>query len=496
VSGIAGLIRFDGAPVEPGQVEKITGAIASRGPDGIAHWFDGSEALGQCMLRTTPESLEETQPLVSEDKGLVLVMDGRVDNGEQLRREILGRGGQLRDRSDAELVLNAYAIWGEQCPERIIGEFAFFIWDVRDRRLFGARDAAGTRHFYYHEGCGWFGFASEIRGLLALGRIEPRLNESRLLDYLVVEYDRDDEVGTFYQQIDRMPAGHAMSVTQRGARVWRYWEPGRLAVNKFASTEECAEAFLEQFRIAVKCRLRSLGPVGAMLSGGLDSSSIAGLIRKEFRDELKQPLRTFSLIREDRENCTDWKYIQEMLKDGWFDPAIITSAAAGNDCDGYVESIRNFDEPFSHCLGFVESFVYEAARAGNCNIVLDGMAADLFFYGPVRSMSEVVGRKMVSKIPAVLMAHRRHGIGRGLGAMAKAILAEYSPEVLRNAYQKIRNERDMARVAGQEIPGNNLRRLHRETGRRFLDAKLSARRQAESGVKPGNDQSSHACSAK
>ena len=199
MSAIAGIVHFDGAPVAPGLIEKMTSAMAQRGPDGIDHRVQGSVALGQCMLRTTPESLEEHQPLGNEDGRLVLVMDGRVDNFEELRRELLARGALLRDRSDAELVLRAYEAWGEDCPDRIIGEFVFFIWDARRQCLFGARDAAGTRHFYYHAGKGWFAFASEIKGLLALGRIEPRLNESRLLDYLVEEFDRDDEIGTFYQ---------------------------------------------------------------------------------------------------------------------------------------------------------------------------------------------------------------------------------------------------------------------------------------------------------
>ncbi len=90
MSGIAGIIHFDGKPVEPGLIEKMTRAMAHRGPDGINHWVKGSVALGQCMLRTTPESLEEHQPLTNEDESLVLVMDGRVDNWEELRKELLG----------------------------------------------------------------------------------------------------------------------------------------------------------------------------------------------------------------------------------------------------------------------------------------------------------------------------------------------------------------------------------------------------------------------
>ncbi len=105
MSGIAGIIHFDGKPVEPGLIEKMTSAMAHRGPDGINHWVKGSVALGQCMLRTTPESLEEHQPLTNEDESLVLVMDGRVDNWEELRQGVAGARRVLRNRADAELVL-------------------------------------------------------------------------------------------------------------------------------------------------------------------------------------------------------------------------------------------------------------------------------------------------------------------------------------------------------------------------------------------------------
>jgi asparagine synthase (glutamine-hydrolysing) len=108
MSGIAGIIRFDGAPVEPGHIQGMTAAMSYRGPDGMAHWVKGSVALGQCMLRTTPESFEEVQPLCNQDESLVLVMDGRVDNWQELRHELLLHGAALRNRSDAELVLWAY----------------------------------------------------------------------------------------------------------------------------------------------------------------------------------------------------------------------------------------------------------------------------------------------------------------------------------------------------------------------------------------------------
>ena len=168
MSGIAGIIHYHGAPVEPGLVEKMTNAMAYRGPDGINHWVKGSVALGQCMLRTTPESLEENQPLTNEDKSLVMVMDGRVDNWEELRRELLGRGAILRNRSDAELVLRAYETWGRECLVRIDGDFALSIWDARRQIVFCARDRIGNKPFHYHWNGNTLAFASDLHPILAL----------------------------------------------------------------------------------------------------------------------------------------------------------------------------------------------------------------------------------------------------------------------------------------------------------------------------------------
>lgn len=482
MSGIAGIVRYDGAPIEPGLVERMTGAMASRGPDGLRHWHGNAAAFGHCMLRTTPESLQEEQPLTNEDHGLALVMDGRVDNFEELRRELLARGLVLRDRSDAELVLRAYEAWGEKCPEHIIGEFVFFIWDSRLGRLFAARDAAGTRHFHYHAGSGWFAFASEISGLLALEHIEPRLNESRLLDYLSDEFDRDDEVGTFYQGIARLPAGHAMRVTARGVESWRYWDPADLPALRFGSLDECAEAFLEQFRVAVKCRLRSNGPVGAMLSGGLDSSSIVGLISKEFRSELQHPLQTFSLIREDREECLDWQNIREILKGGWIDPTIVTSAEARKACGPRLDGIPDLNDPWGLFHGLIAYFVYDAARRKGCRVVMDGMASDLYYYNLGRSISIILQEGMVDKIPDQFTAWRRHGGDGELRSMVWSVLHWVAPEPLRAWYRGFREKHGRL--------WDDLKLLHEPTARRLLAERNAQRVRAAAGS--GNHQQRHA----
>ncbi len=482
MSAIAGIVWFNGAAAEGESARRMTAAMASRGPDGQQAWSRGAAALGHCMLRTTPESLVERQPLANEDGSIVLVLDGRVDDRASLRRDLDARGVVLRDVSDAELVLRAYEVWGEECADRIIGEFAFVIWDAVRRKLFGARDAAGTRHFYYHRGAGYFAFASEIRGLLALGTIEARLNERRLLECLVVEFDRDDEVGTLYDGIERLPAGHAMRVSDAGMRTWRYWNPANLSEEKYASLDECAEAYLAQLRVAVDCRLRSIGPVGAMLSGGLDSSSLVGLIRKEFRHRLSSPLQTFSLVRADRENCPDAAHIERMLAEGWVVPTILDSNVAAERWREHVERIEGLNEPWALTQGFTDGLMYEAAAGAGCRVLLDGMANDLYFYAVGRSLGWQGER--LRRLPEVLAASWRHGMEKPLRQLAWRAAVEAAPRWARTGYAAIRDRYSM--------PWSDFALLRRHVGRSLLASSRARRKSRFTEPSALGDRALHA----
>ena len=272
MSGIAGIIHFDGRPVEPGLVEAMTAAMHYRGPDGIHHWRRGNVALGQCMLRTTPESLEETQPLTNEDESLVLVMDGRVDNWEELRRELLGKGAVLRTRADAELVLRAYEVWGRDCLPHIDGDFALVIWDARRQEAFCARDRMGNKPFTYH----WTGktlyFASEQQAILRQPSVAQVLNEDMVAEYLAAQWFSRTE--TLWQGVLRLEAAHTMVVTPSGPTLSRYWAPDLQASLSFRSDQECAEHYRALLFDVVRRLSRSSHPIACEVSGGLDSSAI------------------------------------------------------------------------------------------------------------------------------------------------------------------------------------------------------------------------------
>ena len=272
MSGIAGVIRFGGAPVEPGLIERMTGALSHRGPDGVGHWVCGPVALGHCMLRTTPESLEESQPLANEDGSVVLVMDGRVDNWEELRRALRDRGAALRTRADAELVLRAYEAWGRDCLSRVDGDFALVIWDARRREAFCARDRIGKKTFTYHWHGDTLAFASELHAILALPWVREELNEGLLAEVLADEWRSRDE--TFWKGILRLPAAHQMTASARGARLEAYWEPDLWETLPYSREEDYAEHYLALVTDVVRRMSRSHLPVAYEVSGGLDSSAI------------------------------------------------------------------------------------------------------------------------------------------------------------------------------------------------------------------------------
>lgn len=273
MSGIAGIIHFDGRPVAPGEIETMTGAMHYRGPDGIHHWQHGNVAMGHCMLRTTPESLEESQPLTNEDGNLVLVMDGRIDNWEELRRELLTRGARLRTRADAELLLRAYETWGDDCTTHVEGDFAFALWDARQRRLFCARDRVGNRQFHYHWNGASFAFATDLHPLLDLPWIPEQVDEDTLAEYLATDWLTIDT--TLWQEVKRLKPAQYMTVSGFGApESIEYWAPDPFATLRYASDAEYIEHYRELFTDVVRRTLRSHKPPAIEVSGGLDSSSI------------------------------------------------------------------------------------------------------------------------------------------------------------------------------------------------------------------------------
>ncbi len=285
---------FPDASAEPRLLlEDMARALAHRGGDGKGVWCAPGVGLGHQMRWTTPESLLERLPSDREVPSLAITADARIDNRDELLA-VLDTGGRPHaEIADSEIVLAAYARWGEDCAVRLVGDFVFAIWDGRRRALFLARDPFGAKHFYYHHEPGrLFAFASEIKALFRAPGVPRTINERSVADHLMPTLA--DKTSTFYEDVWRLPAGQCLTVTADGLRQREFYAPDLEAELRLGSDEEYAEAFRERFTEAVRRRTRSAFPVGATLSGGLDSSSIACTARLLLEAEGRLPVHTFS----------------------------------------------------------------------------------------------------------------------------------------------------------------------------------------------------------
>jgi asparagine synthase (glutamine-hydrolysing) len=294
MSAIFGMYYLDGRPAGRVTLELMAEMLAHRGQDGTGLWTSGSTGLGHRMMWTTPESLDERLPLSNKTGSLCITADARIDNRGELIKLLANDAPISHESSDSALILFAYEKWGERCLERLVGDFVFAIWDAQKKRLFCARDPLGVKHFYYFSSRSLFVFASEIKAIHCLHEVPCELNELSVADHLLPIYE--DKVSTFYKDIVRLPAAHCLTASPESVVVRAYWTPDLGRELRLKSNDDYAEAFQEHFTEAVRCRLRSAFPIGSMLSGGLDSSSVTCTARKVLSEEGRLPIHTFSGI--------------------------------------------------------------------------------------------------------------------------------------------------------------------------------------------------------
>ena len=274
MSGIVGLWNLDGGPVDPAVLSRMSSAIGHRGPDGEGRRTERGVGFACQHLWVTAEEIGEVQPLVGRS-GIMLVMDGRIDNRDELRRLLDGEG-PLPSRGDPDLVLTAYRKWGPALADRILGDFALAVWDGERRRLVCARDAMGIRPLYYRRTRGELRAASQIGQLLAPGESMPELCEEFFAHYLITGVPHLEL--TPFQEIRCLPAGHALIQEAEGEpEIRRFWCPETLPEIRHARPQDYAEEFLSLFQQAVRCVLSDSQPAVFELSGGLDSSSIVAV---------------------------------------------------------------------------------------------------------------------------------------------------------------------------------------------------------------------------
>lgn len=281
--------------------------------DDTGIFIEGCLLLGHLMLYNTPESLHEKVPFSISD--YTITADARIDNREEIIK-ILGRGSEnCASEPDSVLILLLYIKYGRQCLDHLAGDFTFAIWDKKNKQLFCARDHIGVKPFYYYYKDKLFVFASEKKGILAVESVDKELNSNFI--YRLIADAEPGPAETFHRHIQRLLPGHSILVTENSIELKRYWTLEAPPILHFKKTTDYFEAFREKMSEAVKCRLRTVFPISAELSGGLDSSGVTALAAKLIDDIRK--LYTFSFVlkvdeKGKKEVADEEVFIDEVIK--------------------------------------------------------------------------------------------------------------------------------------------------------------------------------------
>lgn len=501
MSGIAAVFRTDGGPVDPGTVAAMTAAMAYRGPDGIGHFCDGPVGLGHCLLDTAGVPGAGVQPLASDDGQTVVCFDGYLSNPDELRGDLAACGVRLRDRSDAELVLHAYRTWGESCPARIDGEFAFAIWDAHRQELFCAKDHQGLCPLYYH----WDGttlvVASEIAAVLTALPEEPPLDIDFLTDILGNVWTSGE--ATVWHGVRRARAAHSLRIG-RGAsapRQQQYWHlPTEVAI-RYRRDEDYAEHYHALLTDCVRRSARSHLPVAFEVSGGLDSTSLfcvaSALVRQ---GQLHAPgIKGYTLAGQPGTAADEVRY------------ARLAAAHAGEPLqevplflpglDWYANRSAEDRDMATYTNGSMMIGIHQALVADGCKMAIEGDGGDSWLSGSRLHYHEDLASLQLGALLRSLRADTRDiGSLQAWRRMVRSSLGPWLPAPLRERLRRRRQEppeamwwlRDSAarslaarrRAALGALPHHLLERskLHRFTVPfRFVGQDLMSRQRAQYG---------------
>jgi asparagine synthase (glutamine-hydrolysing) len=393
--GIAGYVGWDrGRQGSETDLRLMCNAIRHRGPDGEGHFVAPGVALGMRRLSVI-DLVGGNQPIANEDGSVQVVFNGEIYNYRELRARLVAADHRLATHSDTETLVHLYEDDGDRLVHALRGMFAFAIWDTRRQRLLLARDRLGIKPLYYWERPGGLAFASELRAFLALETFSARLDRSALGEYLALGYVPDPQC--IFEGVRKLAPGHVLIWDrEHGSQLVRYWSPVRseaLNVDEREAIEELQRLLAD----SVRCHLEADVPLGAFLSGGLDSSAVVALMGRQ----MDRPVQTFSIGFDEPE----------------FNEAPAAAAASRAlgtehrelivrpDVDVLVEDVvRFFDEPFADSSALPTYLVARLARE-DVTVALSGDGGDELFGGYTRYI-EVLGRRELR--PAGLRHVIRH----------------------------------------------------------------------------------------
>jgi len=295
--GIAGELRLDDQRPDPAVIQKMTATLARRGPDAEGTWFDGPVAFGHRRLAIIDLSLASAQPMVDEAAGLALIFNGTIYNYPGLRAELIGKGHRFKSDGDTEVLLRAWAEWGEDCVEHLDGAFAFALWDRSRGRLFLARDRLGIKPLYYNLTGAYLRFASTTQALLAAGGVDTAIDPVALHHHFTLHAVVPAPY-TLLAGVRKVAPATTLSFDRAGQMTERrYWRLAAQRPERAMTEAEWQAAIHDALSVAVQKRLAVADvKVGVLLSGGLDSSLLVALLAEQGARDLM----TFSVGFEDQ----------------------------------------------------------------------------------------------------------------------------------------------------------------------------------------------------
>ncbi len=407
--GINGRVNYrTGAPVAAGTLEAMCDLLQHRGPDGFGVWTDGDVGFGHRRLAVIDPSSAGRQPLSTPDGRFTITFNGEIYNFQDLRRDLEQTGCRFVSRTDTEVILRAYERYGTGCLERLRGMFAFAIWDAHERRLFAARDRAGQKPFYYREDADGLAFASEPKAFLAEPSFVPEVDPEALFHYLSFQYVPSP--GSAFRGLRRLPPAHFLIVDRGRVTIDRYWTL-RYSPKAPVSAADATEQIRTELAEATRIQLVSDVPLGAFLSGGIDSSLVVALMA-----QAGGRVKTFSIGFDDQE-YDELAYARQVADRFGTDhhEAIVRPDAVAI----LPKLVWHYNEPFADSSAVPTLYLSEMTRR-HVTVALNGDAGDESFAGYERyAASRLAARLDAIPLPA-RRALARWTRTRGLGGRPRS----------------------------------------------------------------------------
>ncbi|MFB0611564.1 XrtA/PEP-CTERM system amidotransferase [Aurantiacibacter poecillastricola] len=402
--GIAGLFHCGTIkPVDPARIERMTDVLAHRGPDGSGVWTAPGVGLGHRRLSIIDVE-GSPQPMHSASGRLTISYNGEIYNFRELRRELEQRGASFRTEGDTEVILEAYEQWGAACVERLNGMFAFAIYDAKRRELFLARDRFGVKPLFYTRlPDGSIAFASELKGLLAHPLLRREVDPRGVEDFMAWGYVPDHR--SILKGVCKLPAGHTLTLKHDSPipEPRQYWDISFARRHK-AKTKDLEAELLHHLQQAVTSRMVANVPLGAFLSGGVDSSSVVAFMAEASR----QPVKTCS-IGFDVASADETSHAEKVANLFATDHSARTVSADQFDAIDTIAGM--FDEPFADASALPTWRVCQLARE-SVTVALSGDGADEAMAGYRRQVFHHHEDRLRSLVPAGLRRNVLGPLGR------------------------------------------------------------------------------------